>query len=51
MAKLEARMTEVAERAEAYWQRLERRARHAYVRQMVVAVIVAALLVVAWLAQ
>ena len=51
MAKVEARMKEMAERAEAYWRRLERRARHTYARQMVVAVIVAALLVVAWLAQ
>ena len=51
MAKVEARMKEMAERAEAYCRRLERRARRAYVRQMVVAVIVTALLVVAWLAQ
>ena len=38
------------ERGGADW-RLERRARHAYEGQMVVAVIVAALLIVAWLAQ
>ena len=51
MAKVEARMKEMAERAEAYCRRLERRARRAYVGQMVVAVIVTALLVIAWLAQ
>ena len=48
MAKVEARLKEVAERAEAYWRRPPRRARLAFAGQMVVAVIVAALVAVAW---
>ncbi len=51
MAKVEARMTEVVERAEAYWRRLERRVWLAFAGQMVVAVIVAAPVAGAWLAR